>query len=85
MPTNPRIIQELITPCFSSSATLLKLLTTLSRVSHIVFRALTPLPGKAIKATLFYFTQLCPRFHSAPVNRGRVLTTERQRWLEGKE
>ena len=39
MPTNPRIVQELITPC---SLKTIKILTTHSRVGHTVLKALTP-------------------------------------------
>ena len=58
MPTSPKTFHGLITPC---SLNTIKLLTNPSMVGHTVFRALVhcwpPLPGKAIKATLFYFTQ----------------------------
>ena len=63
MPMNPRSIHELIMPC---SLNAIKLLTTHSRVDHNlegISPLWSPLPGKAIKATLLYFTQTLSTQH----------------------
>ena len=53
MSTNPRIVHELITP---DSLNTIKLSTAPSSLEGIN-PLQPPLPGKAIKATLFYFAQ----------------------------
>lgn len=75
MPTNPRIVHELVTHC---SLNTVKLLTSpLPGGSHSL-ECISPLwpslPDSTIKVTLFYFSQnlsLC--FYMAPENTGRVL------------
>ena len=72
MATNPRTVHELTTPCSLST---IKLLPTRFRVFHTSWGhkpPWSPLPGKAIKAALFYFTL---HFYLAPMNRGRVSPT----------
>ena len=47
MPTNPRTVWELIMPC---SLNTIKLLTTLSKVGHMVFQVLAPVAPFACKS-----------------------------------
>ena len=74
MPTNPRIVHELVTHC---SLNTVKLLTSPlpggSRSLECISPLCSPLPGSTIKVTLFYFAQnlsLC--FYTAPENTVRV-------------
>ena len=54
MPTSRRMVLQLTTPCFLNT---MKLLTIPSHGLEGIGPLWPPLPGKAIKATLFYFVQ----------------------------
>ena len=57
MPTNPRTLSELITPCSLNTKTPLSSLQGGSPSLQGLSPLCSPLPVKAIKASLYYFTQ----------------------------
>ena len=59
MPINPRIVHKVNTPCSLNIITSHSLLQDGSHILEGISPVWRPLPGKAIKASLFYLTQNC--------------------------